>query len=64
MENKTDYVKKMDFSTDVLISKVCNPDVGLGKVSNGPFMPMMSGNYQIQMIETQDFQSYSITVRF
>lgn len=63
MENMTDYVKEMDFSTDVLTSKVCNPDVGLGKVLNGPFMPMMSGNYQIQSIETQDFQSYSITVR-
>jgi hypothetical protein len=40
-----------------------NINVGQNRISLslGPFLPILSGNYNIVAIETSDFQSFSVT---
>jgi hypothetical protein len=61
MDNKAEVAKKADIGlTDSNISK--NIGVGQNHISlfSGPFLPILSGNYNIIAIETSDFQSFSV----
>ena len=61
MSKKTDFVKECDFLTKNLSTNiVSNPNIGLGKIDNGPYLPIQSGEYKINVIETKDFNSFKI----
>ena len=41
-------------------TKRSNSNIGLGKIQNGPFLPIQSGNYSIDVIKTNDFKSFKV----
>ncbi len=61
MSKLTDLVTKTDFVADKSNTTiVSNPNIGFGKVDNGPYLPIQSGDYKINVIETNGFNSFKV----
>jgi hypothetical protein len=52
MNGSTDFVQSINSATTVA-SKEVKADTGLGRIALGPFMPILSGNYDIQVREAE-----------
>ena len=50
MDKNTDSVQAVDSATTVASEEV-KMEVGLGCLTFGPFMPILSGNYRVQILE-------------
>jgi hypothetical protein len=50
MSGSTDFVQSINSATTVA-SKEVKADAGLGRIALGPFMPILSGNYNVQFRE-------------
>ncbi|OQB03978.1 MAG: hypothetical protein BWY19_01223 [bacterium ADurb.Bin212] len=61
MNKITDFVTEIDvMSQKTNHTLLSNPNVGLGQIKNGPYLPIQSGNYTVDAIETNDFNSFTI----
>lgn len=61
MNNKTDIVKDNDLhqiTTETTIT--ANIQDQFGKIDTGPYLPIQSGTYKINVISTSDFQTIAI----
>lgn len=61
MENTTDFVKDIDFNfktTDTSVST--EPQHQLGQIHIGPYLPIQSGSYNVDVILTSDFNTFEI----
>lgn len=52
MNGSTDFVQSINSATTVA-SKEVKAEAGLGRITFGPFMPILSGNYNVQVNEAE-----------
>ena len=52
MNGSTDFVQTINSATTVA-SKEFKVDAGLGRIALGPFMPILSGNYSVEVCEAE-----------
>jgi hypothetical protein len=58
MDNKTDFVKDIDFNAKTSESTITtNPQNQFGRINTGPYLPIQSGTYNIDVISTSDFNT-------
>lgn len=65
MLNKTSFVSKIDFhsvKTDISFTK--DAINVFGRINYGPYLPIQSGSYDINVISTSDFKSFDVIEKF
>jgi hypothetical protein len=61
MENTTDFVKNIDFNSKTTNTTISfNPSHEFGKINIGPYLPIMSGSYNVDVVTTSDFNSFEV----
>lgn len=64
MSTLVDISKIADISlTDTDLAREVDFCRGQTTLSAGPYMPILSGNYEVIAIETSDFQSFTISAK-
>lgn len=57
MENKTDSVRELNFDQKTSKSTITtNPQNQYGRIKTGPYLPIQSGMYNIDVISTSDLK--------
>jgi len=61
MNNKTDIIKDTDLNQKTSETTITtNVQDQFGKINTGPYLPIQSGTYNINVISTSDFHTIAI----
>ncbi len=61
MDNITDIILDIDFNPRVTEdSFVKDTQNQYGQINNGPYLPIQSGNYSVDVISTSDFNFFEV----
>jgi len=61
MDNTTDFVKNVDFNVSISKTSVNSSTQNqFGQILMGPYLPIQSGTYNIDVVSTSDFTSFEI----
>lgn len=61
MKKTTNFVENVDFNIKTTNNTVSfNPSHEFGKIEIGPYLPIMSGSYNVDVVSTSDFNIFEI----